>query len=60
MLSMDQHRILEGILNATFGQPSMNDLNRTNHALRHKLGTDVDGTMVLEIRYERGVNFVPS
>ncbi len=57
---MTQHNILEGILNATFGKASMQDLNKTNHALRHKLGTDVDGQMILEIRYERGVNFVPS
>ena len=60
MLSMPQHNILEGILNATFGKPSMTNLNTTNHALRHKIGTDVDGKMILEIRYERGVNFVPS
>jgi len=60
MLSMSQHNVLEGILDATFGKPSMNNLNATNHALRHKLGTDVDGKIILEIRYERGVNFAPS
>ena len=60
MLSSNQHNILEGILNATFGKASMEDLASTQHALRHKLGTDLDGKLILEIRYERGVNFAPS
>ena len=37
----------------------MQNLNKTGHALRHKVGTDVDGKIMLEIRYERGVNFNP-
>jgi hypothetical protein len=37
----------------------MQDLNATNHALRHKVSTDLDGKIMLEIRYERGVNFNP-
>ena len=54
---MQQHNILEGILDSTFGKGSMAE--KTGQALRHKIGTDVDGTIMLEIRYERGVNFNP-
>jgi len=56
---MNQHNILENILNSTFGKASMQNLNATNHALRHKISTDLDGKLMLEIRYERGVNFNP-
>jgi hypothetical protein len=59
MLNMQQHNILEGILDSTFGRPSMQNLNKTSHALRHKIGTASDGKTILEIRYERGVNFNP-
>tara|TARA_B100000212_G_scaffold266227_1_gene205730 strand:- start:1726 stop:2121 length:396 start_codon:yes stop_codon:yes gene_type:complete len=57
MLNMQQHNILEGILDATFGKGSMQE--KTGHALRHKIGTNGDGRIMLEIRYERGVNFNP-
>ena len=56
MLDMKQHNVLENIFDTTFGRGSLKE----GHALKHKLGTDVDGTLILELRYESACNFNPA
>jgi hypothetical protein len=56
MLTMEQHNVLAGILNATFGKPSIRE---AGHAIRHNLRNGPDGSLFIELRFETPVNFSP-
>ena len=53
MLSLQEIRVLESLINTTFGRSSMRD---AGHAIAHKLMNHCDDGCTLEIRFETIVN----
>ena len=56
MLSIEQHNTLAGILNSTFGKPS---IKGAGHAIRYNLRNGTEGSLFIELRFETPVNFNP-
>lgn len=53
MLNLQEIRVLESLINTTFGRSSMRD---AGHAIAHKTMNHCDDGFVLEIRFETIVN----
>ena len=56
MLNLQELRVLESLVNTTFGRSSMRD---AGHAIAHKVVNHCDEGLTLEIRFETIVNVNP-
>jgi hypothetical protein len=56
MLNLQEIRVLESIINTTFGRSSIRD---AGHAIAHKTMNHCDDGFILEIRFETIVNVNP-